>query len=100
MPTTQIATENARPSLKQDIETLYANQHTGGAYDTKKELVTNGKHNEIVIGIQSQKHTPKGFKTKMAEQQTELFMAQDNTVVTTRMKTSIYGNHSTVKYKR
>lgn len=98
MPTTNIATESKRPSLSQNIEALYATMHIGGAYDAKKDLVVNGNHNERVTSFQSIRNTPKGFKTKMAEQQTELYMGRDSKVVTTSMRTSIYGDHSSQKY--
>ena len=98
MPTTQIATESARPSLNQNIEALYSSMHAGGAYDAKDQLITNGTHNELVDGFQEKTHTVKGFKTKMPEQQTEFLMGKNNTVVTTRMRTSVYGDLSTQKY--
>jgi hypothetical protein len=96
--TTQIATENKRPSLSQNIESLYATMHAGGAFDAKSDLVLDGTRNQRVTSLQEIKHTPKGFKTKMLEQQSELYMAQDQKVVTTRMRTSIYGDHSSVRY--
>jgi hypothetical protein len=96
--TTQISTESKRPSLSQNIESLYENMHVGGAFDAKKDLVTNGSHNERVTSFQSRINTPKGFKTKMSERQTEFFMGNDNKVVTTTMRTSVYGDHSNKKY--
>jgi hypothetical protein len=99
MATTLIKTESARPSLSQTIEALYATMHAGGAYDAKRDLVLDGKHNEMFVSAQDRTHTAKGFKTKMAEQQTEFFMGLDSKVVTTRMRTSVYGNHSTKRYK-
>ncbi len=98
MATTIISTESARPSLTQTIEQLYSTLHAGGAYDVKKQLVLNGTHNGLTAGIQSQQHTPKGFKTKMSEQQSEMYMARDNKTITTRMRTSVYGDHSNKKY--
>lgn len=98
MPTLQIATESKRPSLTQNIEAVYANFHAGGAFDAKDDLVTDGTRNERVTSPQSRKNTPKGFKTKMREQQTEFFMGSDSKVVTTTMRTSVYGDHSTQKY--
>lgn len=98
--TTQIATESKRPSLSQNIEALYATMHAGGAFDAKADIVSNGSRNERVTSFQSRQNTPKGFKTKMMEQQTELFMGRDSQVVTTRMRTSIYGDHSSVRYQR
>ncbi len=99
MPTLQIATENKRPSLTQTIEAIYATFHAGGAFDAKADLVTDGTRNERVTSANSRHNTPKGFKTKMREQQTELFMGIDSKTVTTRMRTSIYGDHSSVRYK-
>jgi hypothetical protein len=99
MPTLQIATESKRPSLTQTIEALYASFHAGGAFDAKEDLVTDGTRNERVTSLQSRHNTPKGFKTKMREQQTEMFMGMDPATVTTRMRTSVYGNHSSVRYK-
>lgn len=99
MATTQIATESNRPSLNQTIEDLYNSTHAGGAYDAKKDLVTDGRRNEMVTSLQSRTQTPKGFKTKMSEQQTEMYMGRDNKVVTTRMRTSVYGAHSSRRYK-
>jgi len=98
MATTTIATESARPSLSQNIEALYATLHVGGAFDVKTDTGQNDNRNERVTSLQSRTHTPKGFKIKMLEQQTELFMGQDSKVVTTRMRTSVYGDHSSRKY--
>lgn len=98
MATTQISTESARPSLKQTIEDLYNKMHAGGAYDVKKDLVTDGTRNKQVTSLQSVKQTPKGFKTKMSEQQTELYMGMDSQKVTTSMRTSVYGEHSNKRY--
>ena len=97
MATTKIATESARPSLAQNIENLYNTVRAGGAFNAQKDIVFEG-HNERVNGIQERTHTIKGFKTKMAEQMTEMKMAKDSNVVTTRMRTSIYGDHSNQKY--
>jgi len=99
MPTTTIATETARPSLKQDLESIYSSMRCGGAFDVKKDLVLDGTHNEKVSSLQSRTHTPAGFKTQMTEQSTEMYMAKDNKVVTTRLRTSIYGDHSNQCYK-
>jgi len=41
---TDIKTESARPSLKQNIVDLYNSLHIGGAYDAKKQIITNGTH--------------------------------------------------------
>jgi len=98
MPTLQIATENKRPSLTQNIEALYATFHAGGAFDAKADIVSDGTRNERVTSLNSRHNTPKGFKTKMREQQTELFMAMDSKTVTTSLRTSIYGDHSSKKY--
>lgn len=99
MPTLQIATESKRPSLTQTIEAIYATFHSGGAFDSKADLVTDGTRNERVTSFQSRHNTPKGFKTKMREQQTELFMGMDPNRVTTTMRTSVYGDHSSRKYQ-
>lgn len=100
--TTQIATESKRPSLSQNIEALYAAMHVGGAYDAKRDVIKNGTRNGLNFSISNdpkdEKHTIKGFKTKMLEQQTELLMGKDSKVVTTAMRTSIYGDHSSRKY--
>ena len=97
MATTTIATESARPSLAQNIEELYNSHRVGGAYDAKADVITDGSRIERVNGIQEQTHTVKGFKTKMAEGQSEMKMVNDGTI-TTRMLTSVYGPHSTRKY--
>lgn len=100
MATTTIKTEDARPSLSQNIEDLYAQIHAGGAFDAKKDLVTDGTHNERVDGILEKTHTIKGFKTKMKEGQSEMIMVNSNgNIITTRMKTSVYGDHSTRRYQ-
>lgn len=98
MPTLQIKTEGARPSLTQNILDLYASFHTGGAYDSKTDTGQDDVRNERVTSLQERTHTPKGFKIKMREQATEMLMAMDPRVVTTRMRTSIYGDHSSTKY--
>ena len=100
MPTTTIATESARPSLSQNIMDLYNSVHVGGAYDAKKQVITDGsKHNMMVsnFGIQSAKYTYKGFKVGMKEAQSE-FTWVNTGKETTRMLTSIYGHHSTKRY--
>jgi len=96
MATTIISTESARPSLVQNLEDIYAKLHAGGAFDAK-DLISNGKHNESVTSLQSRTHTPKGFKTKMLEGQSEYFMVRDDKV-TTRMLESVNGPHSRQKY--
>jgi guanyl-specific ribonuclease Sa len=97
MATTIIGTEGARPSLKQNLETLYDNLHAGGAFNVKTNLVTDGSRNGMISGIQEVKHTEKGFKTKMLEGQSELRMVTSGKK-TTNMLTSVYGDHSNVKY--
>ena len=99
--TTKIATESARPSLVQNIVELYNALHVGGVYDSKGQLVTDGTHNELLdmFGSGESAQTTKGFKTKMQEQMTEMKMGKDSTVVTTRMRTSIYGDHSNRRYQ-
>ena len=96
MATTTISTESARPSLVQNLEDIYAKLHAGGAYDAK-DLTTDGEHNEAVTSLQSRTQTPKGFKTKMLEGQTEFKMVTDNKI-TTRMLESVNGAHSRQKY--
>lgn len=98
MPTTKISTESDRPSLTQNIEALYNSLHVGGAYDAKTDTGKSDVRNERVTCLQSLTHTPKGFKIKMREQETELYMGMDGKTVTTSMKTSINGGHSTQKY--
>lgn len=99
MPTTDIKTESARPSLSQDIESLYSTAHAGGAFDAKKDVIINGTRNGMVTSLQERTHTIKGFKTKMAEGQSELIMVQNPNSVTTKLRTSIYGAHSNKRYK-
>jgi hypothetical protein len=99
MATTDIKTESARPSLSQNLETLYAAAHAGGAFDAKKDVVVNGSHNGMVSSHQSRTHTVKGFKTKMAEGQSELHMVNNVKTVTTTLRKSVYGAHSNKRYK-
>lgn len=95
--TTQIATESKRPTLSQTIVDLYNSLHTGGAYDSKADVVTSGAHNELTDGLQERTHTVKGFKTKMMEQASEFLMVTQGKE-TTRMLVSVYGHHSTQRY--
>jgi hypothetical protein len=97
--TTQIATESKRPALSQTIADLYDSLHAGGAYDAKADVITSGARNERAGGIQERTHTNKGFKTKMREQASEMLMVTQGKE-TTRMLTSVYGHHSTVRYGR
>ncbi len=95
--TTTIATESKRPALTQTILDLYNGLHVGGAYDAKGQLVTDGSHDLLTDGLQEKKHTTAGFKTKMLEQASE-YIQVNTGVETTRLLTSVYGHHSTVKY--
>lgn len=97
--TTQIATENKRPSLSQDILSLYKALHTGGAFDSKTETGQGESYNKRVSSFQSRHNTPAGFKIRMQEQNSELYMARDSKVVTTQMRSSIYGEHSNRRYR-
>jgi hypothetical protein len=100
MPTLSIATESKRPSKNQRLTDLYAAFHTGGAYDTKGQLVTDGKFNELLPSIAARTHTTDpGFKTKMQERATDFKMGLDGRVVTTTLQTSIYGPLDTTKYQ-
>lgn len=98
MATTKISTENARSSLNQNIEALYTALHTGGAFNSKTDTGQNDTYNQRVTSLQSRHNTPKGFKIRMKEGLTEFFMARDSKVVTTAMRTSVYGDHSNKKY--
>lgn len=94
--TLRIGTENARPSLNQNLEALYNDQpKVGGAFDAKG-IIKDGRRNLYYSDKYSDKHTPPGFKTRMKA--TEFNMVNTGKD-TTMLKTSVYGPHSTRKYR-
>ena len=97
MVTTQIGTEGKRASIKQDIMSLYSALRVGGAFDDK-DIINDGSRNLMVKSYAQGQNSQQGFKTKMAEAQTEFQMANTPGKITTRYYSSIYGQLSTVKY--
>lgn len=98
MATTQIGTESKRASLHQNVIDLYNGFKVGGAYNAKA-IVTDGSFADLITSTSGKNNCINaGFKTLMAEQATQMKMGLDNTIVTTRYRTSVYGDLDTTKY--
>jgi hypothetical protein len=89
-----IKTEDARQSLNQTMEDVYAKIPAGGAFDAKT-IETSGKRESLSksgnSSFQSAHWTPAGFKTRMGLLMTEF---KDSTLNFIKTK-----GHSTRRYK-